>query len=162
MLSSLVVVLLSAHMTTSLHISSCNDWRGLGESRAAVHPLLRFRGGKKHDCAQEATELFDNMRVPAALVAGSIVPLVSFAGPRHSAEDDPFTSIVKRLHFGVALAAFCSGLLSVTYATVAVNSLTESNVTVAQSVVEVRCFLLFFYLAGCTPNDGFSAKPCYA
>jgi hypothetical protein len=103
--------------------------------------LLRLHGGqfglRKHDCAQEAAELFDNMRVPAALVAGSIVPLVSFAGPRLDLSDPPGTAFAKQLHFFVAMASLLSALLAVMYATVSFNSLTETHPPPAESVAEV-------------------------
>ena len=99
--------------------------------------FMALRGGRKHDCAQDAADLFDNMRVPAALFAGAIVPLVSFAGPRHSASDSSLMSILKRVHFIFALASFCNALSSCVYATVAVNSLTEREVPPAESVAEV-------------------------
>jgi hypothetical protein len=38
---------------------------------------------------EEAVELFGNMRVPAALIAGAIVPLATFAGPVVSKLDAP-------------------------------------------------------------------------
>ena len=38
---------------------------------------------------EEAVELFDNMRVPAALIAGAIVPLATFMGQIVSKLDSP-------------------------------------------------------------------------
>ena len=97
----------------------------------SLPPLLRLSGGqfglRKHDCAEEAAELFDNMRVPAALVAGAIVPLVSFAGPRLDLSDSSSMTFAKQLHFFVAMVSLLSALVAVMYATVSFNSLTEVN-----------------------------------
>jgi hypothetical protein len=62
-----------------------------------TQPLfLRLRGGRRRDIfgnmrvdVEEAVELFGNMRVPAALIAGAIVPLATFAGPVVSKLDAP-------------------------------------------------------------------------
>jgi len=58
--------------------------------------FLRLRGGRKRDIfgnmrvdVEEAVELFDNMRVPAALIAGAIVPLATFMGQIVSKLDSP-------------------------------------------------------------------------
>ena len=106
-----------------------------------LQPLLSLRGGqfglRKHDCAEEAAELFDNMRVPAALVAGAIVPLVSFAGPRMDAADTPAAAFAKQLHFIVAITSLMNSLLSMMYATVSFNSLTENHPPAAETVAEV-------------------------
>lgn len=102
-------------------------------------PSLRLRGGRRRDCyaVEEAVELFGNMRVPAALIAGAIVPLATFAGPVLSKLDSPALASAKRLHFLVAATALTHSLLSCLYATVAVSHLTESEVQPASSVVEL-------------------------
>lgn len=109
----------------------------VGAWNRALPSVLVLRGGRKHDCAEEAAELFDNMRVPSALVAGSIVPLVSFAGPRVAAADMGLTVLLKKLHFFVAAFSLFSSLTACLYATVAFNTLTERHPEPAETVAEV-------------------------
>ena len=131
--------------------------------RTQALPLLLLRGGRRRDCyaVEEAVGLFGNMRVPAALISGAIVPLATFAGPvvskldapalanGHAVEPEPGLrphpnlmpnpnqASAKRLHFLVAATALTHSLLSCLYATVAVSHLTESEVQPANSVVEL-------------------------
>lgn len=109
--------------------------------RGGQSSLLSLRGGqfglRKHDVAEEVAELFDNMRVPAALVVGAIVPLVSFAGPRADPSDSPQIVFAKQLHFIVAITSLMNALLAVMYATVSFNTLSESHPAPAETVAEV-------------------------
>ena len=98
---------------------------------------LRLRGGRKQDHSGDAADLFDNMRIPAALVAGAIVPLASFAGTRYDATDTPVLVLLKQLHYFLSAWVLSCALMSCVYATVAVNSLTEATHEPVENVREL-------------------------
>ena len=78
--------------------------------------------------AAEAADLFGNMQGTAALVAGGLVPLASFAGPKPEASDSVKTKRIKRLHLFIACASLVSELLAIVYATISKNLLVEAVV----------------------------------
>jgi len=106
----------------------------------ATTPMTRLRGGADAkmtlaNYAGDAARLFNNMVTPASIIAGALVPLgyiVPLPSPR--AEGEPvFVAILRKLHLVIATASLCSELLSVMWATVAVNKLTEAAVAPAIS-----------------------------
>ena len=87
----------------------------LGRAAAAA-PLADF--------SHEAVNMFGNMRTPAALVAGACLPLgFAFAFP--SKEDTPQLRALKRANTALGFLAVNSELLSVVFATNAINRLTD-------------------------------------
>jgi len=88
------------------------------------------------DFAPDAVSLFNNMKTPASIIAGGLVPL-GFAAPVAAKSDKKETRLQKALRVSysmIALLSFLSQLVSVMYATVAVNQLTETSVAPAESV----------------------------
>lgn len=86
--------------------------------------------------APAAASLFNNMKTPAAIIAGAMIPL-GFAAPipqTRDPKDTTFDFFLRRISPFMAVAALGSELLSVMWATVAVNQLTESKVKLAESV----------------------------
>ena len=86
--------------------------------------------------APAAISLFDNMRTPAAILAGGIVPAGIAAGfpSLVNPKDGKVAALLARLFPLVAISSLTSLLISVMWATVAVNQLTETTVPMAESV----------------------------
>lgn len=89
------------------------------------------------DYSGQAARMFDNMRAPAALLAGAIVPLGFFAAPKLEKDDSPREKFVKRLHYLVASIGICCELIAVVWSTVAVNKLNEAAVHPSMSLMEL-------------------------
>ncbi|VEU43887.1 unnamed protein product [Pseudo-nitzschia multistriata] len=101
------------------------------------------------DYAPAATSLFNNMKLPAAVVTAGMISLgfaTSFPElPRETPDNrDVFPphirarcSALKRLHIVVALIAVTSELIVVMWAAVAVNQLTEKRYPLSTSVWEL-------------------------
>jgi len=85
-----------------------------------------------------AASLFNNMKTPASILAGAMIPL-GFLSPLPAPPDGNETEpkllrIARRAYLWVTCFSFCSELLAVMWATVAVNTLTETAVAPAASV----------------------------
>lgn len=88
------------------------------------------------DYGPATASLFNNMKTPASIIGGSMVP-IGFLSPLSfdPDEDDGRLAVcLRRFYPVVAVLSFCSELLSVMWATVAVNQLTETKVTASASV----------------------------
>ena len=86
-----------------------------------------------------ASALFANVRLPASILAGALVPLgFGFALP---AEGPAFSSITRRsfirLHRIVAVVAYSCLLICIVYSSVSINALAESPHEKAESVLEL-------------------------
>lgn len=103
-----------------------------GGGRAKSPPTQRLA-----DYSGQAARMFDNMRAPAALLAGAIVPLGFFAAPKLDFYDKPREQFVKRLHYIVASIGICCELIAVVWSTVAVNKLNEAAVDPSKSLMEL-------------------------
>jgi|EP00979_Chaetoceros_neogracilis_P013970 hypothetical protein len=77
------------------------------------------------DYSEVAAALFDNMRTPAALIAGSIVPLGLLAAPDLKANEPKRLDFFKKANGLLAVASLLSEILAITYSTVAINKLAE-------------------------------------
>ena len=94
------------------------------------------------DYAPAAASLFNNMKTPASILAGAIVPLGFLAAlpdPPDDKDNVPFfhktmDRMLRKSYLLVTLFSFGSQLLAVMWATVAVNQLTETVVEPAASV----------------------------
>jgi hypothetical protein len=95
---------------------------------------------------QAATTLFVNMLTPASILAAAMISLglkAPFAiptsiGTNTSSDKIRHVESLRRTYIVVTLISFCSELLAVMWATVAVNQLTErSDIPVASSVWEL-------------------------
>jgi len=85
--------------------------------------------------APAAISLFNNMKLPATILAGAMIPL-GLAAPLKLEEDDDskLTRILRRIYPVAVMIALSSELISVMWATVTVNQLTENKVPLAASV----------------------------
>ena len=88
---------------------------GLGRAASAA-PLM--------DYSHEAVNMFNNMRTPAALVAGACLPLgFAFAFP--AKEDSPQLRALKRANVALGFLSVNSELLAIVFSTNAINRLTD-------------------------------------
>ena len=89
------------------------------------------------DYTAATASLFNNMRTPASIIAGAMVP-IGFLSPLEidpGKEEGRFAVFLRRVYPLVSVLSLCSHLLSVMWATVAVNQLTESTAIEATSSV---------------------------
>lgn len=86
-----------------------------------------------------AASLFNNMKTPASILAGSMVPLgILNVLPKHPDKPDTkWMKIVRETYLLVSVFSFGSELLAVMYATMAVNKLTETPIAPAASLFEL-------------------------
>jgi len=89
--------------------------------------------------APQATNLFNNMKTPASILAGALVPLGLLAPipDKHPDGAKAETRLIRVLRLSyscVAILSLLSELISVMWATVAVNQLIETHVAPAESV----------------------------
>ena len=101
---------------------------------------LRVRGGGPTaaavaDYSGAVASLFDNMRAPAALIGGSLVPLGMLGAPPASKGDKPMVRALKKLYLITAILAICGEITAVVYATIVINKLAETEIAPASSVV---------------------------
>lgn len=118
---------LAMMMTTTLH-------RSPGAARGA---LISMVGGS--DYVGTATALFANVRLPASILAGALVPLgFGFPLPTDGAAFEPPTRRrLIRAHRVVAAASYASLLICIVYSSVSINSLAEVGHEPATSVKEL-------------------------
>lgn len=88
--------------------------------------------------APEAVNLFNNMKTPASILGGALVPL-GFAAPlplrnKDGKPENRFEKGLRLSYTVVAMLSIMSVLISVMWSTVAVNQLIETNVKPAKSV----------------------------
>lgn len=123
---------------------SHRKWRPFGCLR--VRERGRLGGGGRAGSSQtqrladysgQAARMFDNMRAPAALLAGGIVPLGFFAAPKIEPTDSVAHKWVKRIHYLVASIGICCELIAVVWSTVAVNKLNEAASNPSLSLMEL-------------------------
>lgn len=98
--------------------------------RAVPHASAVFAG--------EAATLFNNMKTPASILAGALIPIGFLSDlPEVNKGGDSKMTRARQVYLVVATASFCSQLLSIMWATVAVNQLTETVVLPTNSVFEL-------------------------
>ena len=88
--------------------------------------------------SSEAASLFNNMKTPASIISGALVPLgmmspLELESPKGSKEGS-FRKTLRILYRAVAVLSLCSELLAVIWATVASNQLIETSIAPAESV----------------------------
>ena len=76
--------------------------------------------------SKDAINLFNNMRAPAALISGGLVPLgILINQPIDETADNPRTKVLKKAGAVVGAASLLSEIIAVTYASIAINKLVE-------------------------------------
>ncbi len=101
----------------------------LGSAASTASSLKDFSGA--------ASGLFNNMRTPAALIAGATVPLGILSAPPLQDDESPKSKLLKKANFLLAISSLLSEVLAVTYSTVAINKLAEVKFHPTSSVSEL-------------------------
>lgn len=84
-----------------------------------------------------AASLFNNMRTPAALIGGAIVPLGLLNSPVVNPDDSRRVKFFKQMNILLAIGSLLSEILAITYATIAINKLAEITVAPTAGVAEL-------------------------
>jgi len=85
------------------------------------------------DHSGKAATLFGNMRVPASLLAGALLPL-AFGFPMPPCKDEVLAQRLSMANTIIGTISLVAALLAVVYSSVAVNKLTETTPHLAESV----------------------------
>lgn len=118
----------------------------LSIKRTSTRPTFPLSKWERHDTAvslgleqyaSDAISLFNNMRAPAAVLAGAIVPMgfgQPLPPPPDGKKEGEVARFVRQAYMLVVIISLSSDLLSVMWSTVAVNQLSETVVAPASSV----------------------------
>jgi hypothetical protein len=94
-------------------------------------------GSVLKDYSKDAIDLFNNMRSPAALLSGGLVPLGIMTAPAVKEDDTTFVKIVKKANVLLGVASLLSEIIAVTYSSIAINKLVELPSPLTTGVVEL-------------------------
>jgi len=89
------------------------------------------------DFSGVASGLFNNMRTPAALIGGAIVPLGLLTAPALIEGEPKRIQLFKKANLLLAIASLLSEILAITYSTVAINKLAEVQFPLTVGVSEL-------------------------
>jgi hypothetical protein len=89
------------------------------------------------DYSSAVVGLFNNMRTPAALISGSIVPLGIMTAPTIQESDSRKLKVMKTLYIVLSVTSLLSEILAVTYASIAINKLVEVPQPATTGVAEL-------------------------
>lgn len=102
---------------------------GVSAASSAASNLKDFSG--------LASGLFNNMRTPAALIGGAIVPLGILSAPPLVEGESKRNRLLKKANMLLAIASLLSEILAITYSTVAINKLAEVNFPLTAGVSDL-------------------------
>jgi hypothetical protein len=105
------------NLLLTLVLCACQPVHAFGQAAKAALVL------KDHSAA--AVGLFNNMRTPAALIGGALVPLGILNAAPVAKDDSKRTKLFKRAYILLGVASLLSEILAVTYSTIAINKLVE-------------------------------------
>ena len=90
------------------------------------------------DHSAAAVNLFNNMRVPAALIAGSLVPIGILSAPQiDEKKDSKVAKLAKKANILLAGISLLNEILAVTYSSIAINKLVEITAPQTAGVSEL-------------------------
>lgn len=99
------------------------------------HALVSPTALADHSAA--AVGLFNNMRTPAALIAGSLGPVGILSAPRIQEGDSRLDRFLKQANILISVASLLSEILAVTYSSIAINKLVEVSQPATAGVAEL-------------------------
>jgi len=108
--------------------SFASAFGGRAAASAATKALSDYSGA--------ASSLFDNMRNPAAFIAGSVVPLGFITAPSIEEDDSKRTILFKKINMMLAICSLLNEVVAITYSTVAVNKIAEISVPPTEGVAQ--------------------------
>lgn len=89
------------------------------------------------DYSTIAISLFNNLRVPAAVIAGAAIPLGFAAAPKPDRYDTRMKRFLKVVHLLLALVTIGTELMTILWSTVSLNKLAEVAVAPSNGVMEL-------------------------
>ena len=128
LLVTLAAIALQVGVALATHNSPLN--KATTPAPRTLRRLTRLRGGSAPllDHRAAVSALFNNMRTPAALIGGAIVPLGINNPPTIDwKKDGAKTRLIKRFYQLVGVFSMYNELLAIVYATIACNKLAEVN-----------------------------------
>ena len=91
-----------------------------------VNALASQAAAALADHTAAAVGLFNNMRTPAALIAGGLVPIGILSAPQiNDKEDSKLCKFMKRANILIGVISLLSEILAVIYSSIAINKLVE-------------------------------------
>jgi len=88
------------------------------------------------DHSAAAASLFNNMRIPAALIGGSIVPLGLLSAPMVESTDNARQIRLKNANMLLAIVSLLNQVIAIVYSTVAVNKMAELSYESTEGVAQ--------------------------
>jgi hypothetical protein len=89
------------------------------------------------DHSGAAIGLFNNMRTPAALIAGSLVPLGLLGAPTVDKDDSKRLRFMKKANIILGVTSLLSEVIAVTYSSIAINKLAEVDSPLTKGCAEL-------------------------
>jgi len=89
------------------------------------------------DHSGAAIGLFNNMRTPAALIGGSLVPLGILSAPTIEKEDSKRIKLMKKANIVLGVTSLLSEIIAVTYSSIAINKLAEVESPLTKGAAEL-------------------------
>jgi hypothetical protein len=89
------------------------------------------------DHSGAAMGLFNNMRTPAALIGGALVPLGILSAPRVEKGDTKAVALMKKANVILGVTSLLSEILAVTYSSIAINKLAEVESPLTRGCAEL-------------------------
>lgn len=89
------------------------------------------------DHSGAAIGLFNNMRTPAALIAGSLVPLGILGAPTVQKDDSKTIKFMKKTNVVLGVTSLLSEVIAVTYSSIAINKLAEVESPLTKGCAEL-------------------------
>jgi hypothetical protein len=114
----------------SLIFAFSSPVEALASAAGAAAAVLKDHSGA-------AIGLFNNMRTPAALIAGSLVPLGLLSAPTVNKDDSKTVKLMKKANVILGVTSLLSEVLAVTYSSIAINKLAEVNSPLTKGVAEL-------------------------
>ncbi len=89
------------------------------------------------DHSEAAISLFNNMRTPAALIGGSLVPLGILSAPKVEKGDSKTIIFMKKANILLGVTSLLSEVIAVTYSSIAINKLVEVKSPLTKGCAEL-------------------------
>jgi len=87
--------------------------------------MVAATGAALADYSAAAAGLFNNMRAPAALIGGALVPIGILTAPTIEEDDSKAIKLLKKANIIIAVASLLSEIMAVIYSSIAINKIAE-------------------------------------
>lgn len=106
--------------------------------------MVAATGAALADYSAAAAGLFNNMRAPAALIGGALVPIGILTAPTIDEDDSKAMKFLKKANIIIAVASLLSEIMAVVYSSIAINKIAGA---------QMRFFSSFVYTLSHQSND---------